>query len=186
MTNETTQIPLAGNIDTNSIVQVPIVGDKPTQSGHAGVLTWVAVSVAVVAAVAWAGKKLKANAAAFEKTAEDELLDDILEAIAKDAPDRAVLRAELAAAISGDGALRSGPLADILRIEESFEKQSTGRYLQRISILRRKTGTTAALTKIEREIGWEYIPEAIREQFIKTRETKVVRLVYDSEKGPGA
>ena len=53
-------------------------------------------------------------------------------------------------------------------------------------MLRRKERAQAALTKIESELGWEYIPEAIRERFIQTREDKVVRLVYDAGKGSGA
>ena len=146
--------------------------------------TWPVVALVAVAAVAWLGKKLKANTAAFEKSVEDGLVDSVLDAVAKDAPDRAALRQELAAVVANGGKLRTGPLAAIQRIEDGYEKKSAGRYLRRISVLRHKEGTTGSLVKIECELAWEYIPEAVREQFIKTRQEKVVRLVYDA-KGSG-
>ncbi len=146
--------------------------------------TWPIVALVAVAAAVWLGKKLKANTAAFEKSAEDDLVDSILDVVAKEAPDRTALRQELADVVANGGTLDSGPLAAILRIEDGYEKKSPGRYLRRISVLRRKEGTTGSLSKIECELGWEYIPEAVREQFIKTRQAKVVRLVYDA-KGEG-
>ena len=111
-------------------------------------------------------------------------VDAVLDAVAKDAPDRAALRQELADVVANGGTLCTGPLAAIQRIEDGYEKKSAGRYLRRISVLRHKEGTTGSLVKIECELAWEYIPEAVREQFIKTRQEKVVRLVYDA-KGSG-
>lgn len=143
--------------------------------------TWPIVTLVAVAAVAWLGKKLKANTSAFEKSVEAELVDSVLDAVAKDASDCAALRQELADVVANGGTLRTGPLTAILRIEDGYEKKSTGRYLRRISVLRHKEGTTGSLVKIECELDWEYIPEAVREQFIKTRQEKVVRLVYDAK-----
>lgn len=166
--------------ETNAPPPLPPPSSPPTGMNW----TWPIVALVAVAAVVWLGKKLKANTAAFEKSAEDELVDSILDVVAKEAPDRAALRQELVAVVANGGTLRTGPLATILRIEDGYEKKSPGRYLRRISVLRRKEGTTGSLSKIECELGWEYIPEAVREQFIKTRQAKVVRLVYDA-KGEG-
>ena len=129
-------------------------------------------------------KKLKKSLADFEKSVKDELIEDILNAVANDAPNMAALRAELVAAVSGAGQLQTDPLRSILRIEESYEKLPSGKYLRRVSILRQKEGVTGtgSLAKIESECGWEYIPTDIRDQLIATRETKVVRLVYDAKR----
>jgi len=143
--------------------------------------TWLVMALLVVGGVVWIVRKLKASTAAFEKSVEDELVDSVLDVVAKDAPDRAAFRQELADVVANGGTLRSGPLAAILRIEDGYEKKSPGRYLRRISLLWRKEGTTGSLTKIECELGWEYIPTAVREEFIKTRQEKVVRLVYDAK-----
>lgn len=179
---------MTGVAPTNTISVNPDDGSggAPEVSGGGGAFTWLVVIGAAVAGLAWLGKKFKASTIAFEKSAEDGLIDGILGVVAKDAPNRDALRAELAEAVSGGGALRSGPLADVLRIEVSYEKRTTGRYGRCIAVMRRKTDSTAALTRIEDELGWEYIPAAIREQFIKTRENKVVRLVYDAGQRAGA
>ncbi len=161
--------------ETNAPPDIP---PAASPSGGTG-WTWPIVALAAVTALAWLGKKLKANTAAFEKSVEDELVESVLDAVAKDASDRAALRQELADVVANGGTLRTGPLTAILRIEDGYEKKSTGRYLRRISVLRRKEGTTSCLVKIESELGWEYIPEAVREQFIKMRQEKVVRLVYN-------
>jgi hypothetical protein len=145
--------------------------------------TWPSVAIVAVATLVWIAKKLKASVATFEKSAEDELVDSVLDAVAKEAPDRVALRRELSVVVGNGGVLRSAPLADILRIEESYEKQFSGRYFRRISVLWRKDASNASLIKIESELGWEYIPGGIREQFIKSRERKVVRLVYDAGSG---
>lgn len=140
------------------------------------------VAVVAAAGLAWlVVKKLKASSVAFEKSVKDELVEDILDAVAKEATDRDALRAELAAAVNGSGTLQSVPLCSILRIEESYEKLSSGKYLRRVSILRKKEGVIGAgsLAKIEMERGWEYLPSDIRTRFIETRDSKVVRLIYD-------
>ena len=143
-------------------------------------------SIAVVALmatglVAFAARKLRTSAKSFERNIRETLLDDILDAVAKDVTNRAELRVELSDAIDGIGVLRTEPLASILRIEESYAKKGTGEYLRRVSILRRKNGTTGSLAKVESKVGWEYIPNAVRGKFIETREDKVVRLIYDAE-----
>ena len=167
---------------TNVVVQTttpePV---KPVSPRQPVDWTWPSVAIVAVVALLWIAKKLKASTATFEKSVEDELVDSVLDVVAKDAPDRAALRQELADAVANGGALRSGPLAAILRIEDGYEKKSPGRYLRRISVLRRKDASNASLAKIECELGWEYIPEGVREQFIKTRQKKVVRLVYDAK-----
>ncbi len=149
---------------------------------HFGIIPSIAV-VALMATglFAFAVRKLKTSAKSFERTIRETLLDDILDAVAKDATNRAELRVELADAIDGIGVLRTEPLASILRIEESYTKKGIDEYLRRVSILRRKNGTTGSLAKVANEVGWEYIPNAVRGKFIETREDKVVRLIYDAE-----
>ena len=180
----------ASSMTTNNITST-LASSKPDEEmPPASGPTWTipAVAIAVVGLGVLAVKKLKASSTAFEKSVKDELVDDVLNAVAKDAPDRDALRAELAAVAAGVGRLQSGPLGAILRIEESYEKLSSGRYLRRVSILRHKEGTTGSgsLTKIESERSWEYIPADIRDRFVETRENKVVRLVYDAEGNPPA
>lgn len=188
MTNETSHplgIDLEGSdatttLSTNAVSEPsPVTGNEASSSGSwtTPALIILGVGLAIVAV-----RKLKSSAKAFEKDVKELLLEDILDAIAKDAPNRAALRTELAAAIDGNGSLRTNPLSSILRIEESYEKKASGRYLRRVSILRRKDGTTGSLVKIENEIGWEYLPEDFRDQFIATRKDKVVRLVYEAER----
>lgn len=177
---ETAEMSMQSVAETNATPALP----PAAAPSHGTNWAWPIVTLIAIAAVVWVGKKLKANTAAFEKSAEDDLVDSILDVVAKGTSDRAALRQELADAVANGGTLRSDPLAAIMRIEESYEKQPSGRYLRRISLLRHKVGTTGALTKIENELAWEYIPEAIREQFIKTRQAKVVHLVYD-RKGAG-
>lgn len=107
---------------------------------------------------------------------------DVLAAVAPDARNSEALLAELAAVLAGSGKLSDPSLASILRIEESFEKTAESKYLRRVSVLRRKDGTTGTLAKVESEIGWEYVPDAVRGEFIRTRQDKVARLVYDAGK----
>lgn len=171
--------------ETNSLAATIAPSNTPDSPPPPSGVSWT-MPVAVIAVIGLsllAAKKLKANSAAFEKSAKEELLDDVLNAVAKDAPDRAALREELAAAVSGSGSLRTDSLRSILRIEESYEKLPSGKYLRRVSVLRKKEGTTGtgSLTKIENERGWEYVPAEIRDRFIETRENKVVRLIYDAE-----
>lgn len=142
-----------------------------------GVILVVGIGIFVV-------RKIKGATAAFENSVKDELIEDVLNAVAKGVSDVTALRAELVAAVEGKGVLRTDPLASIRRIEESYEKMLSGRFLRRISILCRKTGSTNALIKVESEIGWEYVPDAVRAKFVETRENKVVRLVYDIERNP--
>lgn len=141
------------------------------------------IAAAAVAAAAVVLRKLGKTMTSAEKLDKDELVDDVLEAVAKDEPGRDALRAELAAAIAGTAKPVSSALAAILRIEESYEKLPSGKYRRRISVLRRKEGSTSGiLAKIESEVGWEYVPDAVRGEFIRTRQDKVARLVYDAGK----
>lgn len=110
------------------------------------------------------------------------IADDVLAAVAPDAPDRAVLRAALLTMIAGGAAPSDPRLSAILRIDESFEKRPGLKYLRRVSILRRKDGTSGSLAKVESEIGWEYVPDAVRGEFIRTRGDKVARRIFDAEK----
>jgi len=171
---------------TNAVSSALVLSDTTGTSSPPGRgMSWttpVAV-IAVVGLILLAAKKLKKSLADFEKSVKDELIEDVLNAVAKDAPNMATLRAELVAAVSGSGSLHTDPLRSILRIEESYEKLSSGKYLRRVSILRQKEGVTGtgSLTKIESELGWEYVPAYIRDQFIAMRESKVVRLVYDAK-----
>ena len=148
-------------------------------------IPWWGLGITAVAVVAAAAvvKHIKASPSA-EKLDKEELLNDILAAIAKNEPNCDALRTELAAGIDGTAKLTSPVLAAILRIEESFEKLPSGKYRRRVSILRRKNGSSAGvLTKVESEISWEYIPEAVREESIKTRQDKIARLIYEAGEG---
>ena len=113
---------------------------------------------------------------------DEGIVDDILAAISPDASADDPIRAELAAMLSGATRPSDPRLADILRVEESFEKRPGRNYLRRVSILRRKEGTTGSLAKVESELGWEYVPDAVRGEFIRTRQDRIVRLVYDAGK----
>lgn len=170
---------------TNNLASTIAPSNPPDPPPPPSGVSWTmpATVIAVVGLGLLAAKKLKASSAAFEKSAKEELVDDVLDAVAKDAPDRAALREELAAAVAGSGILRTDSLRSILRIEESYEKLPSGKYLRRVSVLRKKEGTTGtgSLTKIENERGWEYVPADIRDRFVETRDNKVVRLVYDAE-----
>ncbi len=170
------------SISTNGLSTPMTEGVHQNGRIHFGIIPSIAV-VALMATglFAFAVRKLKTSAKSFERTIRETLLDDILDAVAKDATNRAELRVELADAIDGIGVLRTEPLASILRIEESYTKKGIDEYLRRVSILRRKNGTTGSLAKVENEVGWEYIPNAVRGKFIETREDKVVRLIYDAE-----
>ena len=148
-------------------------------------IPWWGLGITAVAVVAAAAvvKHIK-TAPSAEKLDKEELLNDILAARAKNEPNCDALRTELAAGIAGTAKLTSPVLAAILRIEESFEKLPSGKYRRRVSILRRKNGSSAGvLTKVESEISWEYIPEAVREESIKTRQDKIARLIYEAGEG---
>ncbi len=161
------------------------VAESISSPGSSGGIPWWGLgitAVAVVVAVAVV-KHIKSVPSA-EMLDNDELLNDILAAVAKNEPNRDALRNELAAGIAGTAKLTSPVLAAILRIEESFEKLPSGKYRRRVSILRRKDGSSAGvLTKVESEISWEYIPEAVREESIKTRQDKIARLIYEAGEG---
>lgn len=190
MTNEIPILLGSAVATTNSIATtnaVPsLTSSTPSNTSWAGPVTAAIIFgigvILVVGIGIFVVRKIKDATAAFEKSVKDELIEDVLNAVAKDVSDVTELRAELAAAVEGRGALRTDPLASIRRIEESYEKMLSGKYLRRISILRRKTGSTNALVKVESEIGWEYVPDAVRAKFVETRENKVVRLVYDIER----
>lgn len=159
--------------------------DSASSAGSSGGFPWTGAGVvAVVIAVAavMARKYIKAQPSA-EKHDKDELLNDVLAAVAKDEPNRDALRAELAAAIAGTAKPTSPALLSVLRIEESFEKLPSNKYRRRVSILRSKEGSpSGTLSKVESEVSWEYIPDAVRGEFIRTRQGKVARLVYVAEK----
>jgi len=181
----------AANVATMAVsTNVPLVptatggNSSGDNSGNFPVLSVTALAVVVIAV--FVVRKLRAGAKSFERDANDALLDDVLAVVAKGVSNRAELRAELAAAIAGTGSLRAESLAPILRIEETYEKRQSGSYLRRVSILRRKDGTTGVLAKVESEVGWEYVPDAMRAKFIETREDKVVRLVYAAERNAEA
>ena len=145
--------------------------------------TGAGIATAAIAAAAVVLRKIVKSSPSAEKLDKDELVDDVLESVAKDEPGRDALRAELAAAIAGTAKPASPALAAILRIEESYEKLPSGKYRRRVSVLRRKEGSTSGiLAKIESEVGWEYVPDAVRGEFIRTRQDKVARLVYDAGK----
>ncbi len=136
------------------------------------------VAAAVLAVRHWFMK----NVAKFEQDAKERLLDDILDALAPQDSGRESLKTKLSKMIfSGEKPL-TPVLASIMRVEESFEKRSGDKYLRRVSILRRKEDAKGSLAKIESEISWEYLPEAVRAEFIKTRSDKVARRIYDSGK----
>lgn len=145
-------------------------------------VSWVVVALAilllVVSVIRGICKRKNINSGPYDSVGEDGFIDDILAAVAKDAPNLVLLRSELRDVLSGNGKLCTSPLDVILRIEETYEKLSSSKYLRRISVLCRKTAEECSLYKIEREVSWEYIPDVVREQFIKTRENKVVRLVF--------
>ena len=168
-------------VSTNALSRQTTANENPQGGVHRGRLSSVAIlALVAVGLVVLAARKLRASSKAFEQGVKDALLDDVIDAVAKDALNQAELRAELAGAIAGTGTL-SGPLASILRIEESYSKNAKGKYLRRVSILKRKDGATGSLVKVESEVGSEYVPDAVRAKFIETRGDKVVRLVYDAQ-----
>jgi len=169
---------------TNELAAATSAAADSGASGSPG-FPWTGAGIAAVAVAAAAVvlRKLVKSTPSAEKLDKDELVDDVLEAVAKNAPGREALRAELAAAIAGTAKPASPALAAILRIEESYEKLSSGKYRRRVSVLRSKEGSPAGtLSKIESEVGWEYVPDAVRGEFIRTRQDKVARLVYDAGK----
>ena len=195
MTNETLTTQGADGTATNMATMVVSTNAPPAptttgdnssgdNSGNFPVISVTALAVVVVAV--FVIRKLRAGAKSFEQSVNDALLDDVLDVVAKGVSNRAELRVELAAAIAGTGSLRAESLVPILRIEEAYEKRQSGKYLRRVSILRRKDGTTGVLAKVESEVGWEYVPDAVRAKFIETREDKVVRLVYAAERNAEA
>ena len=165
----------AQNAETNAVAGVlaePSV-DVAARTGCSG-FQWAgaAAIAAVVAAGILLGRASRKNTKAFAVETKAELVDDILDAIAKGGKDRPALRAELSAALDGTGKLRSEPLSSVLRIEESYEKKESGKYLRRISILQKKADRPAGtLSKVESEVSWEYVPDSIRAKFIETRQS---------------
>ena len=177
----TTLIPLFAA--TNDVATT-VAGSTSSPGSLWGIPWWGLgiTAVAVVAAVVVV-RHIKAAPSA-EKLDKDEILDDILAAVAKNEPNCDALRTELAAGIAGTAKLTSPVLAAILRIEESYEKLPSGKYRRRVSILRRKDGSsTGVLTKVESEISWEYVPEAVRGESIRTRQDKIARLIYEASEG---
>lgn len=141
------------------------------------------VVAAVIAVVAVAVRKSVKAQPSAEKLDKDELLNDVLAVIAKDEPNRDALRAELAAAIAGTAKPTFPALVSVLRVEESYEKLPSNKYRRRVSILRSKEESpSGTLSKVESEVSWEYIPDAVRGEFIRTRQDKIARLVYVAEK----
>lgn len=71
---------MTGVAPTNTISVNPDDGSggAPEVSGGGGAFTWLVVIGAAVAGLAWLGKKFKASTIAFEKSAEDGLIDGIL------------------------------------------------------------------------------------------------------------
>lgn len=158
--------------------------ENPLTGSAVGSWFFPAVTILGIGLAVFAVRKLKANATSFERSAKDALFEDVLDAVAKNAPNRSALREELAAAVEGTETLRTEPLSSILRIEESYEKKTSGKYLRRVSVLRRKDESAGSLVKVESEVGWEYVPDSFREKFIETRENKVVRRIYDAKGNP--
>ena len=175
-------------VATNATVAVaPPPPERPESAGSSWTLP--VLVVVIVGAVLAALRKKPSSPAHVDgpvpprsSDPRGTIEDDVLAAVAPNAPNRGALRSELAAALAGSGKLSAPSLAPILRIEESFEKTKGSKYLRRVSILRRKDGTTGTLSKVESEIGWEYVPDAVRGEFIRTRGEKIVRLVYDAGK----
>ena len=194
MTNEVAHLSesLSNSDEALEMVHSSTVGaakpPAPVQETPAGTLggSWTTPAIAIlgVGLAVFTIRKFKANAKAFERSTTDALLEDVLDAVAKNAPNRSALRAELAAAVEGAGTLRTEPLSSILRIEESYEKKPSGKYLRRVSVLRRKDESAGSLVKVESEVGWEYVPDSFREKFIETRDNKVVRRIYDAKGNP--
>lgn len=165
-------------------VATAAAGSASSSGPSAGTTWWWLGGAAVVAATAATVAKFVKSAPSAERLDKDELLDDILAVVAKDEPNRDALRTELAAVMTGTAKPASPALAALLRIEESYEKLPTGKYRRRVSILRSKGGSPSGmLSKVESEVSWEYVPEAVRGEFIRTRQGKVVRLIYEAEKG---
>ena len=169
---------------TNDVVTA-VVESNPSSGASGGMPWWGWWGAAVVAVAAVAVAKIIKAAPSAEKLDEDELLNDVIAAVAKDEPNHDTLRTELDAAISGTAKLTSPALAAILRIEESYEKISSGKYRRRVSILRSKEGSsTGILSKVESDVSWEFLPDAVREEFVRTRQSKVARLIYEAGKDP--
>lgn len=167
---------------TNDLART-VVESNPNSGSSGGIPWWGLGITAFIAVAAVAVARFIKAMPSAEKLDEDELLNDVIAAVAKNEPNHDTIRVELAAAISGTAKLTSPVLAAILRIEESYEKLPSGKYRRRVSILRSKEGSSAGiLSKVESEVSWEYLPEAVREELIRTRQNKVARLIYESEK----
>ena len=163
-----------------AIIAEPSHGNPPEPS-HWHKWKMPGVAIVVVAVLVAVRLWMKKEARNFAKESENKVLDDILAGIGQSGKDS--LREELSAMLAGTASPSNPLLASILRIEESFEKQSNGQYLRRISILRQKEGSSGTLTKIESEVGWEYLPDAVRGEFIRSRRDRVVRKIYESKEG---
>ena len=159
------------------------IADSSSSGDSSFPWTIVGIVIVVVVVVAFVLRKLVKATPSAEKLDKKEIVDAVLEAVTKRMPERDALRAELTAAIAGTEKLTSSVLAAILRIEESYEKLPSGNYRRRILVLRSKEGSSSGvLSKIESEIGWEFIPDAVRGEFIRNRQDKIVRCVYDAGK----
>lgn len=180
MTNFASQV--VESEGTNAIVVTMQVSDEINPVPLMHHLKVPGLALVAIATVLVARHWLKKSAAAFEKNAHSQLLEDIVDALAPKEADRNSLREELSAMISYGTQPSTLVLASILRIEESFEKRHDNKYLQRVSILRRKDDTDGSLVKIEREISWEYLPGAVRGEFIRTRGDKVARRIFAAER----
>lgn len=151
------------------------------ESARAGAIaSGAATAILGLLAIRWMHRWIKRAQEEGGKILEaEDCARDIVAAIGGDASDQEALCRELCDAMRGECELETGLLASILRIEESYEKRPHGKYLRRISVLRRKDDSTGSLVKVESVIGWEYVPDAVREEFIRTRRDKVARRIYD-------
>ena len=85
---------------TNDVVTA-VVESIPSSGASGGMPWWGWWGAAVVAGAAVAVAKIIKAAPSAEKLDEDELLNDVIAAVAKDEPNHDTLRTELDAAISG-------------------------------------------------------------------------------------
>lgn len=180
MTNLAHQV--VESLGTNTITATELVPNGNDPMSLLRLFKVPGLTLVAVATILVVRRWLKKTAATFEADTQDKLHEDILDALAPKEADRNSLREELAAMISSGTQSTNPVLSSVLRIEESFEKLHGNKYLRRVSILRRKDDTSGSLVKIESEISWEYLPEAVRGEFIRTRGGKVVRRIFDAEK----
>ena len=164
---------------TNAVIEVapkeapqPPVQSTPTQS------TWyiwaAAVVIIVLLLIKWARSSGRKNTRNFR----DQILNDVVEYLSKGGGDSDALFAELKSAVDLGGTLETLPLKNIQKLECAFKKLPNERCERTIMLLVKQVGGKASMVKISREYSWEYMPDEVRSQMIRTEKDLVVVSLY--------